>query len=550
MATCVPEHPQFASDAEESVWRTLKAKLRDVDVLMHGVRLSDGLYGDVEIDLLVLMPDCGAAVIEVKGGHVSHAAGRWTSSGSHGVVSIHPIDQARNGMHSLRRFVEHQPSWSRGPLRAMWFVAFPYTLVDGDMGPEGRRDLVIDEADLPDAAGRIYDHLLGSTSQTPLPARGWVGALVDLLLGSPNPRRGAAGRTAPRLRHVESLTAEQSALLSVVRHNRLLEITGSAGTGKTWLAMEQAQRWAAAGMRVAFVTCGRGNAQMVKSALGDVVHKSQPAFVGTFQQLGFTWGVDPPPDPDDDLSAWDGTGQMLRAAQMLSDVEGFDAFVVDQAQDFADGWWPALLAAARNASTYRLAVFRDDQHSVHPGRAGRPDLPMVQLALDKNLRNSRPIVDTLRPLLRSPIDPIGGEGFPVEFVNVHEVDGDIYAAASDIAVTMLDDRGWLPEQVALLTTQHRHPVHSELAADRAGYWDLLWSSDDVFYSTVIGFSGLDRPAVVLAVDGFHPDVDPRALMYAGMSRARDQLVIVADPDQLTPIVGEKMMRRLTRSHYP
>jgi hypothetical protein len=114
-------------------------------------------------------------------------------------------------------------------------------------------------------------------------------------------------------------------------------------------------------------------------------------------------------------------------------------------------------------------------------------------------------------------------------------------------MTMLDDRGWLPEQVALLTTQHRHPVHAELVANRAAYWDLLWSTDDVFYATVMGFEGLERPVVVLAVDGFHEGFDARALMYHGMSRARDQLVIVGDPDLLTPVVGEKMMRRLGRS---
>lgn len=547
MPLCIPDHPAFASEAEEVVWRALKSKLRDVDVLMHGVRLSDGLYGDVEIDLLILMPDCGAAVIEVKGGHVSHASGRWTSSGAHGVVRIHPTEQARNGMHSLRRFVEQQPTWSRGSLRAMWLVAFPFTSVEGDMGPEGRRDLIIDRGDVADAAGRIYDHLLGPTPQTPVPARGWVEALVDLLQGTRNPKREVAARTAARLRHVEQLTAEQSALLSVVRNNRLLEITGSAGTGKTWLAMEQAQRWASEGLRVAFVTYGRGVAQMVKSALGDAPSRSQPAFVGTFHQLGYTWGVQAPPAPDDAFWETESAVRMRSAGDTLSDAERFDAFVVDEAQDFADVWWPALLSGARNSLTVRVAVFRDDQQAVFPGRLGRPDLPMVLLTLDKNLRNARPIVDTFRPLLSSPIESLGGEGFPVEFIDVTSVDADVYAAASDAAMAMLDDRGWLPEQVALLTTQHRHPVHVELAADKNAYWDLLWSTDDVFYSTVTGFKGLERPAVVLAVDGFHQGIDPRAIMYSGMSRATDQLVIVGDPDVIAPVVGDKIMRRIARS---
>ena len=544
---CIPEHPAFLSTAEEAVWTALRARLRDDDVLLHGVRLSDGLCGDVEIDLLVLMPDCGAAVIEVKGGHVTYSGGAWASSGAQGVVPVHPVEQARNGMHALRRFVQRQPAWSRGPLRAMWFVAFPYTVVAGDMGPEGSRELILDEKDLPEAAGRIFDGLHGSRHRTATPAAGWVDALVELLHGAPDPVREAAGRTAARLRHAEQLTSEQAALLSVVRDNRLLEITGTAGTGKTWMAMEQAQRWAAAGLRVAFVSYGRGVARMVRSALADAPRRARPAFIGTFHELGFSWGVAAPPSPDDEFWVSAAAEQMRAAGAGLAPADRFDAFIVDEAQDFADSWWGALLSSARDPAAFHLAVFRDDEQSVFADRLGRPRLPMVHLTLDHNLRNARQIVDTFRPLLRTPVTSMGGDGFPVEFVDATAIDADIYGAASDVAMTLIDERGWLPEQVALLTTRHRHPVHVELAADRARYWDLLWSADDVFYATVNGFKGLERPAVVLAVDGFHDGTDPRTVMYAGMSRASDLLIVVADPGPLAAVVGEKTMRRLGRS---
>ena len=34
--------------------------------------------------------------------------------------------------------------------------------------------------------------------------------------------------------------------------------------------------------------------------------------------------------------------------------------------------------------------------------------------------------------------------------------------------------------------------------------------------------------VVLAIDGFHEDSDKDDVLYVGMSRARDKLVVVAD----------------------
>ena len=44
-----------------------------------------------------------------------------------------------------------------------------------------------------------------------------------------------------------------------------------------------------------------------------------------------------------------------------------------------------------------------------------------------------------------------------------------------------------------------------------------------------GFKGLERPVVVLAIDGFHEDSDQDDVLYVGMSRARDKLVVVANP---------------------
>lgn len=87
-------------------------------------------------------------------------------------------------------------------------------------------------------------------------------------------------------------------------------------------------------------------------------------------------------------------------------------------------------------------------------------------------------------------------------------------------------------------------MQREYDGDKESYWNDLWSSDDVFYSTVAGFKGLERPAVVLTVDGFHDDLDPRGVLYTGMSRARDLLIVVAPEEVLEEAGGKKFRRRL------
>ncbi len=60
----------------------------------------------------------------------------------------------------------------------------------------------------------------------------------------------------------------------------------------------------------------------------------------------------------------------------------------------------------------------------------------------------------------------------------------------------------------------------------------------------MGFKGLERPVIVLAVDGFHEGV-AREVMYTGLSRARDELIVCGDRAQIRDAVGKEVARRLT-----
>lgn len=118
----------------------------------------------------------------------------------------------------------------------------------------------------------------------------------------------------------------------------------------------------------------------------------------------------------------------------------------------------------------------------------------------------------------------GGEGAPVRFVRCAP---EAAVERADAEVERLLEQGWAPEHVALLTTGSRHPeqVSRVEHLGTAGYWGLFWDTEDVFYGHVLGTKGLERPAVVLAVNGFREPERERELRYVGMSRARDLLVV-------------------------
>jgi hypothetical protein len=107
-------------------------------------------------------------------------------------------------------------------------IALPHTHVTGDLGPEGRRDLLIGEQDIPDVAGLVYDRLRRIDIQAPVPSEGWVQVAVDLLRGTADKPAEIAERTAARLEHVDQLTAQQSIALDMARRNRLIDRAGEA----------------------------------------------------------------------------------------------------------------------------------------------------------------------------------------------------------------------------------------------------------------------------------------------------------------------------------
>lgn len=68
--------------------------LRPQDVVLANVPLTNRAK-DHEADLIVLMPEVGIVVVEVKGGSVWVQDGRWHQSRGSATVAIDPVEQVR-----------------------------------------------------------------------------------------------------------------------------------------------------------------------------------------------------------------------------------------------------------------------------------------------------------------------------------------------------------------------------------------------------------------------------------------------------------------------
>ncbi len=541
-----PEEPTFTTGSEQEVWERLRDTLPDEAILIAGLRITDE-HKDHEADLIVLLPEVGVIVLEVKGAAIWCDETGWWQQSRGKTKRIDPVDQARTTKYAVRDYVAADPRWSRNHAAWAHGVVAPYSDFPDDFAaPDCPRWAVHGRSDMEALLERVLENARAGQQGKPAPSYDEVELISEILRGRGFTHADRNAEASDRQATADRLTMEQATLLKVTRLINRVEVRGGAGSGKTVLALAQARQLSAGhggrpSQRVALLCYSIGLGEFLKRQVATWPRRHQPAFVGTYAELGRRWGA---PDGDRENSDfWEHQlpARMAELADDLPDGQRFDAFIVDEAQDFADSWWTPLVKAMRDEEVGGLYVYSDENQRIF-ARFGQPPMPLVPLVLDHNLRNTRQIYEAFGSLGPARMSPRGGDGVNVDFIPADGAPEDV----ADRAVDLLLDIGWFPGNVALLTTGRRHHVQlSETERlGQAGYWQTFWDDEEVFYGHVLGCKGLERPAVVLCVNDTEVKERSREKLYVGMSRATDQLIVVGDPDVVREIGGPGVSRQL------
>ena len=545
MPILVPVHPFFGDGAraERAVWEVLRDQLPDEAVLFHGLRLQER-QREYEADIVVLLPDVGWAVIEVKGGDIRHRDGVWEQRQKGRWHPIDPVGQAQDCRHVMQRYLARYGS-STAHSRAVHLVALPDREVDaGFASPGFPRALLIDRQDLRQVVDKLRQALgLHGEGLAPLSSSGTV-EMQSLLSGTDLASAGVFAFHAEHEARVRQMTADQTRILAFLRNQHRAAVVGGAGSGKTWLALEQARRLAKDGQSVALVCYSRGLARFLQGVTAQWKSPERPSYVGLFHGLPVSWGA--PEGEEDDSSWWEEKlpAWLGRLAAERPVADRFDSIVVDEGQDFSASWWPPTLLALKDRGAGGLYVFHDEGQRVFD-RLGAVPIELAPFPLDRNIRNTRRIAQVFGSLCLEQPKYEGLEGPPVRFVACSSEEA--VGAADAEVVRLTEAEGWPPGHVALLTSHHRHPVQLEIVEGKGAeaYWDDFFAEEDVFYGHVLGFKGLERPVVVLAVNGFRDVTRAREMLYVGLSRAQTLLVVCGDLELIAEVGGEGVRRRLT-----
>ncbi len=303
-----------------------------------------------------------------------------------------------------------------------------------------------------------------------------------------------------------------------------LRVIGTAGSGKTQLALKLLDDAAAQGRRALYVCYNR--------PLADRIAQLAPntAEVATFHQL-CERRVRAEGEPVDfrQPGVFEHLAERMAALPVRPGDE-VDELVVDEGQDFDQAWVAPLLARLRGGG--RAWWLEDPMQNLY----GRPAVTLPGWAVlhaNTNYRNPRGIVDTVQRLVQLAERPEAASPFAegVEDFLVY-TDTKTLLDATTRAITLALKAGFRREEIAIVTFTGRE--RSALRAfDRigphtlrraTGRYDLTggpeYSDGDFLLETVYRFKGQSAPCVIFTeIDFEHWDELVGRKLFVGMTRA-------------------------------
>ena len=551
MAEMHPDTPLKGarSSGERKVYFALQENLPAAYTVLHSVPLlsrpRDAKWLlDREVDFVVCHPAYGLLAIEVKGGGIRCNAQnqQWTSISADGQEHVikNPYEQARRNLYTLLDELNESKLTRRYSFPAGFAVWFPdVELASTHLAQgAGHREITLDATTLrqPETEfRRLFRECLVVRAAGVPPSAAGVEGLVRLFV--PAWELPVRWRTslAEEEETLVRATRSQHKVLSMLGRKKRALICGSAGSGKTFLAVEKARRLAMTGLKVLLVCYNQQLAEWLRIVTLDTAGISVFSYHALCFHLCEIAGF---PKPKADLHGdrnqffrYELPEMMLEALEIVE--LRFDAILVDEAQDFEAVWWIGLEQLLRDPAENSLYLFYDDNQHIYGTRIDFPidDTPLV---LCENCRNTQTIFAGVMEYYRgdSVPEPIGPAGRPIEVIETAS-DAEEQCAVTEIIRRLLVKEGIAPGAVTILTAR---------AQKNSRWWEgmpittgvvVSWTPKSVpgavACSTIHSFKGLENSVIIVTEIAHAPEKTQRELLYVACSRAKFHLVICLQP---------------------
>jgi hypothetical protein len=559
MARFIPDvaTSDIVHDSERVVYEALRG-LPTGFVVLHSfpwLRPTRDLAGEPlregEADFVILHPDRGLLVVEVKGGQPELKGRTWWRAGKE---MRDPFDQARRNRYALLDAIEertrkrvHRNLFTHGDV-----VVFPHASVAGPLPVNSDSRILVGAAGIATLPARIDTAFATwARKETHLGPREFS-ELLDALMPKLRLLRCAGADVGAEHDRIVQITLDQRATLLGLLENERVLVEGTAGSGKTLLAIEFGLTLADRGERALLLCYNRHLCAWLQDQAGQDPRAQRiggQLEIATFHSCAR--GLAKRAHVEFDVSSgdqafWDEEvplimEQALEVLRAKGRAETFDAIIVDEAQDFAPDWWVTIDSLSRAGDEGRLYAFLDLNQSLR----GVPKLPTVRFptrfTLMTNCRNTKAIARSGASLARVDVRLLPGSPSG-EAPAVRRTPSPAAEAGLVLAeVRQLLQQGIKPQQLAIIgpaalakgTLSHHTEANGVPLIGDASDWR---HGAGILVTTARAFKGLEADIVVAyGLGAFGPLFTPTDL-YVAWTRARHRLILVCQTGEVRAAV--------------
>lgn len=560
------------SKAEHFCFSTIKLDLDDQWIVLHSLGLIIHESKPwAEIDFVLIGPP-GIFCLEVKGGRIEFKNGLWHfTDGEDNITVKHqgPFEQVGSASAALRKYLIAK-------LPSLGSTLMGYGVITPNIewkieGPDLEPLIVYDERDRTQSFSVYVQRLIRYWREWIQRHLGYQSRGLTLpecqevlreLRADFDLRPSLRSRVDEAVDELITLTREQYRVLDELSDNERVLVRGSAGTGKTLLAIEEARRNANQGKKVFLCCFNRNLSSILREAVKDC------SGIDTFNLHAFMADIIDRAGLKDrlrkvreqDLFAIDYPILCQEGMLMLDFLQPYDVLIVDEAQDILrDTYFEVLDTLVKGGLKYgKWKMFLDPFQDVFGGIDPKiltqiNDFRPAQYRLSINCRNTNPIAIVTQILSGMGNDQILKiEGPEVEQYWYRD-ERDELRLVSRYINRLLSEKISASEIVLL------SPYRRENSCIRNGLIDVPYPLVDIQpnqtvpmkainFATIDSFKGLESKAVVVIDIDKLGDYESGQTVYLGCSRAMALLSVFLSENLKTEYsnlaheYGEKLVK--------
>ena len=567
MARMLPDvdPAQLEHTSEEPVYVALRDQLGPDYVVLHSYPWlrpwRDEALAEGEADFVVIHPERGVLVLEVKGGDVRHDGARWFRDSAAGPREFKdPFRQAQRNMHALLDIVRERSGGKirRDDLAHGYAVVFPHLDYAGAPPPHADKAIIISRRHLAEMAHAIETAYAAWTSGAKrLSVEQHRALLHDCLMPKFRLFRPVGPDISKAAERLLELTETQAQVFEGLYVQDRVLVEGVAGSGKTFLALNRALAFARQGKRTLFVCYNKELAAWLRRQVEDdpsTAALREYLVIKHFHALAADLAADagiafePTSGGPKTETFWnDEVPDLMEQAVLSLDLEGgapsFDAIVVDEAQDFCLGWWYALTQSLLSKPDGPLYAFLDPNQSLR-GEVQWPDVEFgARFKLTINCRNTRRIAAASASVLALtphifPRAPVGGAIRVLRAASDRHQKGLVLQELR----SLLGREDVSPNQIAVIGPAAKDKGSLTDMAEVDGV-PLVTSAEEwrrgggVLVTTARSFKGLEAEVVVLYDLGGFSRLFRREDLYVSCTRAKVLLIAIVHGEECRAVIA-------------